>query len=137
MPAKTGNSSAARKLGIGDLKSLKRQIETVPWPGGAERQVGIMKLNCLELQESYFAARERFEQRQVAVDLLSKPYLDEEEAYQHVYRFLIDPDRRAPPGRVFPNANKVREALTFDEVQYLMREYRRLWESSEEDPEDG
>ena len=38
-----------------------RTVERIPWPGCEDKTIGVMLLNCEEIQLSYFAARRRLE----------------------------------------------------------------------------
>lgn len=116
---------AAPRLSIDDLLPDMRDVRVVDWPG-TDRKVGLLLLRCAELQDAYFATRERFKRRDQAVDWAAKAQLDEEEGLQQVYRMLIDPEARRPEYRIFKSVEQARERLTPELRDHFVEEHLRL-----------
>lgn len=115
----------AKKLTIRDFKPKDRRVDLVRWPG-TERHVGLMQLNCAEVQAAHLAARARFRNRGQDVDEFSRAELQAEESLQCCYLMLIDQDACVADARVFASADQARTELGPDLREYFMNEHVRL-----------
>jgi hypothetical protein len=103
-----------------------RNINLVPWPG-TDKEVGILELNCDELQKARFAAIEHFAKNNIELNIFSTGILDSEEMVQQCYLFLIDPEARNYKYKVFRGADEARKKLTDDMRFYFCQQYNRLY----------
>lgn len=99
--------------------SEQRVIKVVPWPG-IEKDVGILVLNCDDIQSAVFEARSHFDRQRQPVDALAEQWFLHEIEYQLVRRILIDPDSKNPSDRIFLSAAQFRKAMSPDLVQWFL-----------------
>ena len=114
---------------VDSYKSKSRDIRLVEWPGTG-KQVGILRMNCAEIQKARFEAIEYFDKKNIKIDLFSSAALDAEEMVQQCHIFLIDPDASNPNYRVFRGADEARNRLTDDERYYFCQKYNELFNES-------
>lgn len=103
-----------------------REIKLAEWPG-SEKQIGVLKLNCDELQKARFAAIEHFQKQNIELTLFTSQALEAEEMLQQCAMFLIDPDAKNPSYRIFRGADEARKRLTDDDRFNLIRLYNVLY----------
>lgn len=125
-------ADAAKRLTIDDLKPYIREVEVVDWPG-TDRKVGLMRLNCEELQQAYFAMREHFRRQGQPVDLFSQEEHEAEEMLQQVYRMLIDPSSKVADYRVFSSADQARKRLDAYERRFFCALHNELYPAEQEE----
>ena len=119
------NEDEARK-GARHYKSKSRTIKSCEWPGTG-KPVGLLKLNCAELQQARFAAIEHFDKKNIELTIFSASALDAEEMVQQCYLFLIDPEANNPKYRIFSSADEARSELDDDERVYFCRKYNAIY----------
>ncbi len=116
----TRNSTEKKKLNI-----RPRDVAAIDWPG-QERRANIMMLNCAEIQQAHFAARNWFERKGQPVDDANERTFTDEENIQLVYRMLIEEDSVNPKAQIFSSADEARAFLGPDECAYFIGEHIRL-----------
>lgn len=126
-----------KHLKASDFKAADREIAVVPWPGTGQ-QVGVLLLNCAELQQAHLDARRRFRKMGQDLDLYSAEELEAEEMLQQCYLMLVDPSARVATARIFESADQARDvldanerALFCGEHQKQMQERLDSWTSAE------
>lgn len=105
-----------------DYISQHREIVLISWPGN-DKEVGLLKLNCAELQQAYFESRRRFDKQQIRMDVFAEEALSAEEMVQQCYLMLIDPEARNPKYKVFKSADEARNLLDDDMREYFVKAY--------------
>lgn len=112
---------------LADYKAPERMVRVVQWPG-LQREVGVLRLVCSEIQAAYFAAREHFSRQRRELDAVAQRPFQDEVDYQLVALMLIDPSSRRPEDRICRNADELRRALEPDEVAWFLEQHMRMQE---------
>ena len=119
--------SAKNKLTIDNYKQKKRTVTRIKWPD-TDKDVGLMLLNCAELQESYFAARDYFAKKGYQNQAENDMEYEAEKLTQQICRFLIDPESCTGEEkyRIFASADECRKSLTANERLFFATKYLEL-----------
>ena len=107
---------------IDRILSRERDIKLIQYPG-TEENVGLMLLNCSELQESHFTARKWFAKKCQEVDDTSHIQFLAEEEIQQCFSFLIDPDSGNGVDKLFASDKEARKRLGVEERAYFIDQY--------------
>ncbi len=111
------------RASVRDYKDvLRRDITLIDWPGSA-KNIGLMLLNCDEVQQCHLEARAWFRRNGQDVDLFSTDELEREERHQQVFRMLVDPDAKTAQSRVFATIAEARKTLLPDELFYFLHKH--------------
>jgi len=108
--------------------SKHREIKLVDWPE-SDKQVGVLELNCDELQKARLAAIEHFRKQNIELTIFTSAALDAEEMVQQCCIFLIDPEAKNPSYKIFRGADEARKRLTNTERFYFCSKYSELFEA--------
>ncbi len=120
-------SEAQKRSTLADYKGTERHVRRVPWPG-LQREIGVLRLVCAEIQQAYFAAREHFSRQRQAVDGAGQRLFQDEVDFQLVYRMLIAPDSKRPEDRICKSVDELRRLLEPDEVAHFLELHQRMQE---------
>lgn len=116
-----------KRATLADYKGQDRIVRVVPWPG-LQREVGVLRLVCLEIQQAYFGAREHFSRQRQSVDALSQRAFQDEVDYQLCYRMLLAPDSKRPVDRIAKSVEELKSLLEPDDIAHFLEVHQRMQE---------
>jgi len=102
------------------LKSGKRNVRLIKFPG-TDHDVALRVLSNAEVQEALFATEGRFKQKKIEVSATTVEAYEDENTIQILTRALRDP--KDPEQPFAANVDQLREMITLEEKNDLVREY--------------